>query len=141
MVAPQDGRERDPRARRRGQGQLEAQVLSVLGEANGPVAAAWVQRRLDGDLAYTTVITILTRLHEKRAVTRTGSGRPVLWRPVAQEADLAALHMRRLLDRQEDRDAVLASFVSTLSAHDEALLRTLLGGAGADTHDTPSDDR
>ncbi len=34
--------------------------------------------------------------------------------------------MRRVLDSESDRDAVLASFVSALSAQDEQLLRTLL---------------
>ncbi len=115
-----------PRVRRRGQGELEAQVLSVLGSAPGPVTAAWVQERLDGDLAYTTVITILTRLHEKQAVTRRRSGRAFLWTQVADEAGLTALRMRRLLDKQNDRDAVLSSFVSALSPHDEQLLRSLL---------------
>jgi predicted transcriptional regulator len=101
-------------------------VLSVLGSAPGPVTAAWVQERLDGDLAYTTVITILTRLHEKQAVTRRRSGRAFLWTQVADEAGLTALRMRRLLDKQNDRDAVLSSFVSALSPHDEQLLRSLL---------------
>ncbi|MEV7085963.1 BlaI/MecI/CopY family transcriptional regulator [Streptomyces sp. NPDC093085] len=118
------------RTRRRGQGQLEAQVLAVLGSASGPVAATWVQERLDGELAYTTVITILTRLLGKQAVTRTRSGRSFLWTPVADEAGLTALRMRRLLDERDDRDAVLSSFVSALSPHDERVLRTLLSAAG-----------
>ncbi|MFI8357330.1 BlaI/MecI/CopY family transcriptional regulator [Streptomyces cyaneofuscatus] len=130
------GGERETPARRRGQGELEAQVLSVLGEATEPVTAAWVLERLGSGLSYSTVITILTRLHAKQAVTRTGRGRPVLWQPVANEAGLAALRMRSLLDKQRDRDAVLAGFVSVLSADDEELLRSLLaesepGGGGA----------
>jgi hypothetical protein len=34
--------------------------------------------------------------------------------------------MRRVLDAEDDRDAVLARFVSGLSAHDEEVLRRLL---------------
>lgn len=116
-------------ARRRGQGELEAQVLSVLGRAPGAVTAAWVQERLGGDLAYTTVVTILTRLHAKQAVTRSRVGRSYVWTPAADEAGLAALRMRRLLDSEADRDAVLASFVSSLSADDERLMRELLRAA------------
>ncbi|WP_406138068.1 BlaI/MecI/CopY family transcriptional regulator [Streptomyces sp. NBC_01089] len=118
-----------PRVRRRGQGELEAQVLAVLGTADEPVTAAWVQERLGGGLAYTTVITILTRLYEKKAVTRSSSGRPILWQPVADESGLAALRMRQLLDKQQNRDAVLSSFVSALSLDDEHLLRSLLNEA------------
>ena len=49
-----DRRQRGPR---RGQGELEALVLLALREADGPASAGWVQERLGGDLAYTTVIT------------------------------------------------------------------------------------
>jgi len=129
------GRERGPR---RGQGQLEAQVLAALHRAPGPAGAAWVQERLGGDLAYTTVMTILSRLHAKQAVTRERSGRAYLWSPAADEAGLAALRMRRVLDGEPDRDAVLTSFVSTLSAQDEQLLRTLLDRAGEAAQEDPA---
>ncbi|MER6301949.1 BlaI/MecI/CopY family transcriptional regulator [Kitasatospora sp. NPDC001539] len=119
-------------ARRRGQGELEAQVLAVLQQAPGPATAGWVQERLDGDLAYTTVMTILSRLHAKNAVSRSRSGRSYLWQASADAAGLAALRMRRMLDGEADRDAVLASFVSALLPHDEELLRALLDAASAD---------
>ncbi|AXG82258.1 BlaI/MecI/CopY family transcriptional regulator [Streptomyces paludis] len=117
----------DERPRRRGQGELEAQILAALSDAPGPVTAAWVRERFGGDLAYTTVMTILTRLHVKRAVTRERAGRSFLWRAASDEAGLAALRMRRVLDAEADRGAVLARFVTTLSPDDERLLRDLLG--------------
>ncbi len=116
----------DPHPRRRGQGELEAQVLAVLQQAEGPVTAAWVQERLEGDLAYTTVMTILSRLQAKQAVTRERVGRSFVWQAQSDEAGLAALRMRRVLDGQGDRGAVLASFVTGLTADDERLLRDLL---------------
>ncbi|MFD3662529.1 BlaI/MecI/CopY family transcriptional regulator [Streptomyces sp. NPDC058659] len=115
-----------PSPRRRGQGKLEAHVLSVLKGAAEPVPVAWVQERLGGDLAYTTVITILTRLHGKGAVERERAGRSFVWTAVADEAGLAALRMRKVLDAEADRQAVLASFVTALSPNDELLLRALL---------------
>ncbi|MCM1975255.1 MULTISPECIES: BlaI/MecI/CopY family transcriptional regulator [Streptomyces] len=120
------------RPRRRGQGELEAQVLSALREADGPATAGWVQERLGGDLAYTTVITILTRLLAKNAVTRERAGRSFLWTPVSDQAGLAAHRMRRLLDGERDREAVLASFVTSLEPDDERLLRELLEKAEDD---------
>lgn len=102
------------------------QVLGALHEAEGPVDTAWVQERVDGGLAYTTVITILTRLLAKGTVTREKAGRTFVWSPVADEAGLAALRMRRLLDQERDREAVLASFVTSLPPGDERLLRELL---------------
>lgn len=114
------------RSRRRGQGELEAQVLSALREAEGPATAGWVQERLGGDLAYTTVVTILSRLLDKGAVTRERAGRSFAWMPAADEAGLAARKMRKVLDGEDDREAVLASFLTALPPGDEKLLRELL---------------
>lgn len=119
------------RLRRRGQGELEAQVLAVLHSANGPATAGWVQEHLDGGLAYTTVITILSRLYAKNAVTRSREGRSYTWTSASDEAGLAALRMRRVLDGERDRDAVLAHFISALSPGDEERLRALLARAAA----------
>ncbi|MGX5210931.1 BlaI/MecI/CopY family transcriptional regulator [Streptomyces violaceus] len=115
------------RPQRRGQGELEALVLSALREADGPVTAGWVQERLGGDLAYTTVITILTRLLGKGAVSRERAGRSFAWTPASDQAGLAARKMRKVLDSEMDREAVLASFVTGLDPDDERLLRGLLG--------------
>ncbi|MFG2957842.1 BlaI/MecI/CopY family transcriptional regulator [Streptomyces sp. NPDC048291] len=122
--------EPDPRGRRRAQGALETQVLAALHQAEGPVTAAWVQDRLAADLAYTTVMTVLARLLSKNAVTRKREGRSFVWMPSADEAGLAALKMRRVLDGEQDRRAVLASFITTLPEDDELLLRELLRHAG-----------
>lgn len=115
---------------RRGQGELEALVLSALRAAPGPVTAYWVREKLGGDLAYSTVMTILSRLLAKRVVTRAREGRAYLWWPASDVAGLAAVRMRRVLDAQadrSDREAVLASFVSALSPEDERVVRALLG--------------
>ncbi|AZM51467.1 CopY family transcriptional regulator [Streptomyces sp. WAC 01529] len=127
--------ERRPRLRRRAQGELEQQVLAALHAARGPVSAAWVQERIGGDLAYTTVMTILTRLLAKDVVTRERAGRSFAWTSASDEAGLAAFRMRKVLDGESDREAVLASFVTTLTPDDEQLLRELLGRAGAETDD------
>ncbi|MFD7439288.1 BlaI/MecI/CopY family transcriptional regulator [Streptomyces sp. NPDC059861] len=123
------------RPRRRGQGELEVQVLTALREADRPATAGWVQERLGGDLAYTTVITILTRLLAKGAVTRERDGRSFAWTPASDEAGLAAHRMRKVLDAEQDREAVLAHFVTGLDPEDERLLRELLGQPKAEGED------
>jgi predicted transcriptional regulator len=104
-------------------------VLAALHEARGPVTAGWVQEHLAADLAYTTVMTVLTRLLAKNAVTRRREGRSFVWLPVSDQAGLAAAKMRKVLDGQRDRRAVLASFVTSLPEGDEQLLRELLDQA------------
>ncbi|MFJ3880206.1 BlaI/MecI/CopY family transcriptional regulator [Streptomyces sp. NPDC090077] len=125
----------DRQSRRRGQGELEVQVLAALGDAPGPVTAAWVQERIGGPIAYTTVMTILTRLHAKGAVARERVGRSFRWTPEADGSGLAALRMRKVLDGEADRQAVLASFVTALPPGDEQLLRDLLAQAAEEEED------
>ncbi|WP_438306654.1 BlaI/MecI/CopY family transcriptional regulator (plasmid) [Streptomyces sp. HUAS TT11] len=124
MVGP------DSRPRRRAQGALETQVLAALHGAGKPTTAGWVQEHLGADLAYTTVMTVLARLLAKDAVTRRREGRSFVWLPAADEAGLAALKMHRVLDSEQDRRAVLASFITTLPERDEQTLRELLDQAG-----------
>ncbi|MGW5666514.1 BlaI/MecI/CopY family transcriptional regulator [Micromonospora sp. NPDC003776] len=121
---------------RRPRGGLEQQVLATLAAAPGPLTPAEVRDRLDGDLAYTTVMTVLARLTAKGVLTRIRAGRAYAYRLVGDEAELTARRMRRLLDAGGDRTAVLTRFVDTLSPDDEQLLVALL--TAADTEDGPA---
>jgi predicted transcriptional regulator len=111
---------------RRGPGELEAEVLAALWSSSEPATPADVQQRVDAELAYTTVVTILTRLYEKGAVIREKRGRSFAYAPVDDEAGLAARRMSKLLDNGPDRSRVLARFVLNLSKSDERTLRKLL---------------
>jgi len=113
-------------ANRRPAGALENEVLAALWAAGEPLTPAQVLEMLSGDLAYTTVMTILTRLHDKGVVSRERVGRAYAYAPVLDEAGIAAAQMRAMLDRGEDRAAVLARFVDGLSTEDERVLTTLM---------------
>lgn len=114
---------------RRAAGGLESEVLAALWSANKPLTAGEVVDALEGDLAYTTVQTILTRLHGKGAVDREQLGRAHAYTPVLDEAGLAANRMRTMLDKGGDRAAVLTRFVGTLTPDEEATLAKLIGRA------------
>ena len=118
------------RPARRPAGGLEAEVLAALWAIGRPLTPREVQRELGGELAYTTVMTTLTRLHDKGAVDRQRSGRAYAYTPVLDQAGIAASRMRGMLDDGQDRRAVLAHFVDSLSAQDERLLSELLRDAG-----------
>jgi predicted transcriptional regulator len=115
---------------RRGAGELEAAVLEVLQRGGAALSPGEVRARIGCDLAYTTVVTILTRLHAKGVLERRKSGRSYRYVPVADSPGLAARRMARVLDEEADRETVLARFVSTLSESDEELLRKMLGEGG-----------
>ena len=117
----------------RRRGALEQEVLASLGAAGRPLTVAEVQSDLGGDLAYTTVLTALSRLHAKGALGRRPAGRGHAYAlpddPAAVDASMTARRMSRLLASGEDRAGVLARFVADLSPEDERLLTDLLGGS------------
>lgn len=114
----------------RPRGALEREVLACLVAASRPLTAAEVLADLGSGLAYTTVMTTLTRLHAKGALTRELSGRAYAYAPAgapgAVAASVTAHRMRRLLDTEPDRAGVLARFVADLDPEDERLLTNLL---------------
>lgn len=125
---------------RRGPGELEAEVLATLWAADGALTAGEVQARLASPLAYSTVVTILSRLLAKGTLERQQHGRAYAYRPVSDEPGLAARRMRQVLDGEANRQQVLAWFVSDLSDEDERVLRRLLdAGAGTVTATRPDD--
>jgi predicted transcriptional regulator len=113
-------------AGRRAKGSLESEVLAALWAADQPLTPAQVAEALDGELAYTTVQTTLTRLHAKGAVSREPSGRAHAYSPVLDDAGLAAHRMQQVLEGGGDRAAVLSRFLGALSPQDEATLAHLI---------------
>ncbi|MEV4442188.1 BlaI/MecI/CopY family transcriptional regulator, partial [Streptomyces sp. NPDC049577] len=63
------------RGRRRPSGALESEVLAALQRAGTPLTPREVQATLPGELTYSTVVTILSRLLGKDVLTRTPRGR------------------------------------------------------------------
>ncbi len=124
-----EGQDSDRGGARRGPGELEQAILAVLWEADSALNPGEVRDRLEAggdELSYSTVVTILSRLHEKGALVRKRDGRAFRYTPVADKAGLAARRLSALLDRQPDREAVLSRFVADLSDRDEDLVRQLL---------------
>ncbi len=114
-------------ASRRPAGALEAEILALLRTAGTPLSPGQVRDGLAADgLSYSTVVTILSRLHAKGLLSRQRDGRAFAY-AVVDEASLAASRMSQALDTGRDHDAVLTRFVSGLSGRDAQRLRRLLG--------------
>ena len=114
----------------RSRGALEREVIACLAAAGRPLTPADVRAELSGDLAYTTVMTTLSRLHAKNAIERVQRGRGYAYSVTGgadgARANVTAHQMLKLLDHGSDRAAVLARFVNDLSPEDEMLLTELL---------------
>jgi predicted transcriptional regulator len=111
-------------------------VLACLAAAGAPLTPAQVLADLGGGLAYTTVMTTLSRLHGKGALVRSPAGRAFAYAlatdPHSVGAAVTARRMHRLLEAGEDRAGVLSHFVADLTPDEEALLAELLGDTRRD---------
>jgi predicted transcriptional regulator len=108
-------------------GDLEARTLEVLWTAENPLLARDVLTQInenrDSPLAYTTVLTVLTRLNSKGAVVRQRIGRCYAYRAAAENE--AALAVRDVLGQHGT--AAVTHFVRQAEADPELRqeLRTL----------------
>ncbi len=113
----------------RGLGPLESEVMGVLWRADTPLAVRDVVAQLnvgrDAPLAYTTVMTVMTRLTSKKVLGRSRPGRRFVYAPLA--ADSAEIAVRSVLD--QFGDAALARFVERveLDARLRNRLKRLMG--------------
>lgn len=98
----------------------------MLWRAEGPLTPAEVRAELDRDLAYTTVMTVLGRLHDKGMLSRTPRGRAFAYATTMTEWEFTAQRMGQLLANTHDRARALTGFVGNLSRSDAEVLRKLM---------------
>jgi BlaI family penicillinase repressor len=80
---------------------LELKIMQVLWRL-GPSQVQAVQQELDGELAYTTVQTMLNVLHRKGRVTRRLRGRAYEYRATVTEEKTLGTAVADLIDRMFD---------------------------------------
>lgn len=115
-------------AQRRGMGELEAQVMAILWDADEWMTPRAVLERLPPTppVVYATVMTILRRLWQKGSLERRREGKAYLYHPVQRREELAADRMVALLEAASDPEVALGHFLSHLSSKQRRQLRRLL---------------
>ena len=105
-------------------GKLEAAVMGVLWSADGPLTVREVLDRMppQRNLAYTTVMTVLTNLHRKNMVDREAAGRAYSYRPTLSREATAAASLREVLNASDDPRSVLLHFAETASEEESTVL-------------------
>ena len=92
-------------------GPLEGELMEILWRAKRPMTVRAVleeaNRRRARPLAYTTVMTVMTRLAEKGVLARRREGRSYAYDPTA--ADAAAIAVRQVV--RDFGDSAVAHFV------------------------------
>jgi predicted transcriptional regulator len=110
-------------------GELETAVLSPLWDSTTPLSVREVLARVKRRpaLAYTTVLTVLDRLHEKGLVAREKLGKAFLYRPrVSRETWLGEQAARALTSAGEPpNSAVLMAFLDSAERADPTLIEQL----------------
>ncbi|NUP07709.1 MAG: BlaI/MecI/CopY family transcriptional regulator [Polyangiaceae bacterium] len=109
-------------------GELETSVLEILWDASEALSVREVGSALRRRpaLAYTTVMTVLDRLHDKGFVARDKSGRAFLYRPrIGREELLGERAVAALSPKGPPPNAVLVAFLDSVESRDPALLDTL----------------
>ena len=87
-----------PRKSKRQLTPLELRIMQVLW-AEGPLTVQSVQTQLGGDLAYTTVQTMLNVLQRKGHVSRTMVGRAFEYKPIQNRDTALGGAVRDLMNR------------------------------------------
>jgi predicted transcriptional regulator len=97
--------------------------MEIVWSAGGPITVRAVHEQLNESraqrLAYTTVMTVMSRLAEKDVLARRRDGRGYVYE--AKAADPAAIAVRSVM--RDHGDAAMAHFVEETRADPQALRR------------------
>ncbi len=106
-------------------GELERRILDLLW-ARGELSVREVRGLLGDDLAYTTVMTVLDRLHAKEAVLRRKDGLAWRYRPRQSKEQALADKIVRLVPRDlHDASPLLEAFLDRAEQLDDDALDKL----------------
>ena len=103
---------------------LELEIMNVLWD-QGPSTVSEVQPQLAGDLAYTTVMTMLNVLLRKKKVKRTQEGRAFRYRPAVSRQRATGSAVEDLVTRMfgGSAEALLMTLVETRNIDSKDLER------------------
>ena len=113
--------------------------MDALWSADRSMAVKEVLEQVPGEssLAYTTVMTVLDRLHRKGMVLREKTGRAYLYRPTRSRATHTAELMEQALSATSDRGTALLRFVEKMPEGELDALRRAIAGVDTSRTETP----
>jgi len=111
-------------------GTLEAQVMAAVWDAEGEVCVEDVRQSLEDqgkESAYTTIMTTMSRLHDKGLLSRRMEGRAYFYAAALSRRELSRSVTRRVIDALlgSFAEPAMSYFVEALSEDDPERLETL----------------
>ena len=107
-------------------GELEHQLLQAIWRSQNGLTPAEALDALGSNVAYTTVLTVLTRLLQKDLLVRSREGKAHRYVAAVAEADWIAAKMRAALNAASDHRLAMSQFVGSLNSAEKAALRSVL---------------
>lgn len=109
-------------------GDLEADIMQIVWtEEKSTVRDVYEKLRLQREIAYTTVMTIMSRLAEKKLLEKEQIGNAYVYRPTISEQEFARKVVSEVLDGllEEFAEPAISHFVDRLSNEDEQKIAKL----------------
>ncbi|MFI7638865.1 BlaI/MecI/CopY family transcriptional regulator [Nonomuraea sp. NPDC049400] len=112
----------------RGLGELESTIMDRMWARRRPASVRDVLEdlRQERTIAYTTVMTVMDKLHTKGLLKRRPVGRAYVYEPVASKEAYTADLMRSALADSGNQAATLVHFLERLTAEEAAALEAAL---------------
>lgn len=111
-----------------GLGELELAIMDYIWKQDRPITVPEVHDHLikKRRLAYTSTMTVMSRLHEKGLLGRSEDRRPYTYWPALAREDYSAELMVGVLSELGNRKAALSRFVERMGRRDVETLRGLM---------------
>lgn len=109
-------------------GDLEAEVMKIVWQFDrASVRDVYEHLRLEKNLAYTTVMTIMSRLADKGLLQKEAQGNAYIYSPTISESEFAQRVVSEVLDGLFDEfsEPALSHMVDRLSSEDDVKLAQL----------------
>lgn len=110
-------------------GDLESAIMNVVWQTDDSLLVREVLDRLERDLAYNTVQTVMEILHRKGWLTKERDGRAFRYEAAASRDDYVSGLVGEALAVSDDSTAALVGFVERMQPEEVGELRRLLDSA------------
>ncbi|MFI6924351.1 BlaI/MecI/CopY family transcriptional regulator [Nonomuraea spiralis] len=120
----------------RGLGELESTIMDRMWAIKGPASVRDVLEFLQQsrDIAYTTVMTVMDKLHTKGLLRRTAVRRAYIYEAVSSKEAYTADVMRESLAMSGNRAATFVHFLERLTPEEASALQAALRVYPPDRH-------
>ena len=114
-------------------GDLEQEVLSIIWDSRKPTSVREVLKIIKGDYAYTTIMTVMSRMEKKGILKRIQKGKSFLYFSTQNKSEYANKHLGSIYHSLVDTygELAISQFIDSVKVDEKnlVLLEKYLGKA------------